>query len=630
VLQLVKPVAMSVPSMTLPKLRVPHKVVAEAPLSDIGRTNCRGPHRVPIVLPPRANVRLPPLTPQPVQQQMQQVAMETPSRGLGLSQQRAASKDRERGEQAQYASLSARTRGRRITPRRKTPRDAGEFSQSTPPVSINVSAPRQEQGRPKSEGKRRMASLTRHRRGKQRLQRLQHIRRAEFESFPHDQQHALKLAFTSADATDRGSLDVLELPMACKALGLLPRNKSENAMFTNICEEVALPGDVDFYKFWSEAVPRIRSGFCNMRQQCFRQRFLEFDCDRSGYLSKNEALLAMERLLMPRLDLDLLDGLHAGFEALFPSAQDPSTGEIDLEHFEGLITQLEEQHQRRAADRELWIIAAENVSAEDVSSCRHELIGLHSSFMGVAAALGEAGCQSLNSQQMGQLLIELGLLPRCNDAVGVCLKECGFSENESFSFNNFLHIFSRRRLQEKHSASEDMMVLFETLDRDSSGELTLEETFEVIEKLGLSPASRDERDEIERLLFEVLGDSCHIVSFDHLQELALRILEHSRSVGRWQEMHMASELGFQKAELLELRAVFFNLGSTGAGTVDAQRLHDLVIRQCPELGNLSFKGCLKKAGVTSSPEALSFIDFLRIVRLTDKKPQPTQKTLRRW
>merc|ERR1719362_273032 len=164
--------------------------------------------------------------------------------------------------------------------------------------------------------------------------------------------------------------------------------------------------------------------------------------------------------------------------------------------------------------------------------------------MGIAVATGEAGCHSLNRNQMGHLLMELGLLTSsCNDAVGVCLKQCDLGDNENFSFKDLMQVVRRRRLQEKRSASEDMRVLFETLDRDSSGELSLEEIFELIEKLGLGPGSRDERDDFERLLFEVLGDSPLGISFDRFQELALRILEHSRSIKRWQEMRTASELG---------------------------------------------------------------------------------------
>merc|ERR1719424_944212 len=142
------------------------------------------------------------------------------------------------------------------------------------------------------------------------------------------------------------ALDSVQLRRALEELGLAPKNDVEKKEMQVICDEVGIIGDVDFFTFCSEAVPRARERLRDMRRGPLLQQFKIYDSDNSGYLDVEECEQILSRNYTFSLDDQGQQLMRASFNQAIKQAVCPDIGEVDFDGFEALMALLQEHYQR--------------------------------------------------------------------------------------------------------------------------------------------------------------------------------------------------------------------------------------------------------------------------------------------
>uniref|UniRef100_A0A6U6MW91 EF-hand domain-containing protein n=1 Tax=Zooxanthella nutricula TaxID=1333877 RepID=A0A6U6MW91_9DINO len=489
-----------------------------------------------------------------------------------------------------------------------------------------------------------------------RTARLLAVRKSEFEKKNFEERDSLRHAFRTADQNDSGSLDPTELELACMAVGIVPKTDDEKAQYHAIVQEISIVCEVDFYCFVFEAVPRLRQMLRALRHSSLRQRFSSVDVDNSGYLSEEECTLVLRRFCMANLDTVAAQRMQAAFKVVLARAVDPQRGEVSFEAFEDLFTGLQEQYQRILKERTQALILEEELDEQDLAHHSVEVLAVHDSFerachvfskgkyktpsptsptspSGPAAgrtppspsprapsavcAEGEAKSTLIGERGLRSLLVEYEVLPvglsaaRCVAWSG--LQECAeYGEDQELflDFRQFLCVLRGMRAYKRGEAFGEMRAMFEMVDKDKSGNLSLSEVFGLIEDMGLSPNNKDEQFEMHRLISTLDADGSGEFNLTEFSALITELEDRIRTDKRQRAWETADDLGIPDQAVFILREAFFALDAEHCGFVDIEGMRQLVDRLRMAIPGEQLVQLVEESDQEKRGE-LGFIGFLR-------------------
>merc|ERR1711904_695809 len=99
----------------------------------------------------------------------------------------------------------------------------------------------------------------------------------------------------------------------------------------------------------------------------------------------------------------------------------------------------------------------------------------------------------------------------------------GEQGHEDINFPQCLVLIQKLRAALNFQKRDEMKTLFDSYDRDKSGDLSLQEVSRILIDLGLQPKTRDEQDEIQRMMEEVDEDGSMELNFNEFLVLFQRI-----------------------------------------------------------------------------------------------------------
>jgi len=201
---------------------------------------------------------------------------------------------------------------------------------------------------PKSSRQARLRNLNkwcRKNRKQERMNQLLVARRREFEQRPCKERRELQEAFEKHDKNFSGSLDQRELIYCLADFGLKWKTPVEQKEFTKICNEVAVLGDVDFFNFCFELVPRVRQKLRELRHGELLEEFRAYDKNNSGYLDEHECKAVFEKLCTANMDPPGLIEMKQVFVDTIKELWNTKKL-IDFEAFQEMVARAREHQER--------------------------------------------------------------------------------------------------------------------------------------------------------------------------------------------------------------------------------------------------------------------------------------------
>merc|ERR1719335_107551 len=96
---------------------------------------------------------------------------------------------------------------------------------------------------------------------------------------------------------------------------------------------------------------------------------------------------------------------------------------------------------------------------------------------------------------------------------------------------------------------EEMKTIFDSYDRDCSGDLSMREVSKILLDIGLQPKNKEEQEEIQKMMEEVDEDGSMEINFEEFLLLFQRINEKLKAMQRENERARALELNFTEVQL---------------------------------------------------------------------------------
>jgi len=328
-------------------------------------------------------------------------------------------------------------------------------------------------------------------------------------------------------------------------------------------------------------------------------------------------LTILKRLCAGNLDRDGLEQMQAAFQTVLLAALDPETSEVSFENFESLVATAQEQCQRVVRDRSEDIRKTECLRPDDVQGLSDELIPMHDMFVRARECRPCAKAKSmLDPRGLKSLLIEYALLP-ANGSANQCLAACGLAKGSPVNFRDFLWMVRRMRQFRRNEDSDRRKAMFNAVDRDGSGNLSMIEIFRLIADLGLGPTCRDEQIEMQSLILNIDADGSgefNSVEFEGLiQELEERIRRKERT-NLWT---LAAELDIEDWEVFAIREAFHTLDNRCAELLTIDSVRSLLNRLRMNLSGEQLVEMFEELDPIRCTElpVLGFVRFARMAKL---------------
>jgi len=403
-----------------------------------------------------------------------------------------------------------------------------------------------------------------------------------------------------------------DLVECLEELGLKATNEVEKKEIVVICNEVAVLASehVSFISFVFDLVPRVRLRLREMRRGPLSQHFSMYDVDESGFLDEGECTLIIDRLCSGSLDPEGNEEMRQALTSLFGElCNEAEPPEVDFEGFETLFERVQEHYQRVLSSRMDDIMEKRALTPAMVKQHLDELICLHYSF----CKADDSGDGLLDKEEIHNLLIEFDLLPHEEADQTTCMDFFDITDKDDdgmINFGEFLRLVRIVRSDQLSKQAHVLMGQFQRYDRDRSGVLNITEISALLLELGLQPRCREDQTELKRLLDEIDTDKTGDFEFAEFEILVQRTRERVAAGKRREQTLIAIELGFEHKKVAELRDVFFNLDSEGAGKLGITQLRSAVTALRLPISAEKLQAIFKKVDVDGSG-VMDFGEFLR-------------------
>eukprot|EP00746_Dinoflagellata_sp_MGD_P007769 gnl/MRDRNA2_/MRDRNA2_115448_c0_seq1.p1 gnl/MRDRNA2_/MRDRNA2_115448_c0~~gnl/MRDRNA2_/MRDRNA2_115448_c0_seq1.p1 ORF type:complete len:828 (-),score=164.11 gnl/MRDRNA2_/MRDRNA2_115448_c0_seq1:46-2412(-) len=475
--------------------------------------------------------------------------------------------------------------------------------------------------RPKTARDERVGKLKRMSKASERRQRLLNLRKAQFMKLPDDEKHVLRNAFTNFDHNGSSTLDPQELQDCLEEMGLKGVGPGQQREVSLICQEVAILGDIDFFSFCFELVPRVRESLAQMNRASLHETFETYDTDGNGSLSEAECAEIFKKLVGTNMDSVGAAQLEEAFQQALTVCRRPDEEEIQFDRFEQLFSRLAQSANRIRRERQEKIAHSEGLSAAEVEAHKNEVLVLYDSFC--RADIDGSG--RLSKHEVRGMILEHGLMPKDAAAYNRMIATAdNLFGGKDLTFRDCLTLFGLVRADQERSSEAELSQLFKLYDRDLSGELNMVEISAVLSDYGLTPRCREDQEAIKRLLDEIDADGSGTFEFHEFLKLIQRIEERMQALQFQREAVVATSLGYTPAQILELRDCFYMLDVDGSGALGVEELREVldairISMTSDQLKDLTTSLATAKSLQMNAPH-LDFEGFMRFAHEIGYKP----------
>lgn len=443
--------------------------------------------------------------------------------------------------------------------------------------------------------------------------------RRRFTTLPPKDQHGFRRVFAEYDKDGSNTLDRSELKHCLADLGLRGKNEEERAEINKIISEGS-SGEVGFYEFSLQLVPKVRAKLHELQRERLRHIFDHADEDKSNMLSTDEALNILR-----------LMGINPSDELLFEVIQDvvPKTNQqsatafdqtwirtkdvLDFTSFERLIRTLQERHERMQVERFKMISEREGFSEHDQKRWRHELVNLYDCFH--RYDLDHSG--TLEGEEVHQVVRENNLLPHNHaekEGLEVAITETQRLDGQ-FGFREFLLLIKRLRSLQRQKLHR----LFAKFDKDGSGLLSLTEVMTVLYEFGIQARNKSEQHEIRALLEEADEDASGELDFEEFVLLHQRVSDKMKAMQKEADRQLGLKLGFAETDIKDFREAFELLDVDGMGDLDMPAIRTAIEGLNANMRPEELGQIFDTLHVDRKKGTVDFQTFLHLMRMIEDK-----------
>lgn len=471
-------------------------------------------------------------------------------------------------------------------------------------------------------------------------------------SFAAGEMENLRRSFALHDTSGGGRLDQKELQSCLAEMGLAGDNTEEKRGISAICqaayenhvEEVGKEDGIDLAEFATAVVPQVRSLLAELRQKTLLKKFVCFDGDNDGTLSREEctALLA-DMGLRSAEDVGRCPASPPPFacrkrgtsaEAL-PGAPSPGGAsgdlgakqEVSFLEVQDKVSTAQEQRSAAIREKERWVQQEMDLDDQVFQEFRKDVVMLYDTFL----RYDHDGNGFLDKEEIMILILECGLLPKTRfDRVEIdnLFKVSDASGDNLIDFKEFLTFVRRIRNHVQNQNQNGHRMMFDRYDKDNSGELDISEVARLLEDLKMVPTNRTEQEEMCQLIADVDADGSGQINFEEFQVLCQRINEKLKALRFEEELEVAMCLGFTENCMRDLRWVFEQLDIDGSDTLDEGEVRHALTLMKREVSNYSLRQAFRNINEDSSG-SLNFTDYLGLMKmLRDSEGLFTDETLK--
>jgi Ca2+-binding EF-hand superfamily protein len=340
-----------------------------------------------------------------------------------------------------------------------------------------------------------------------------------------------------------------------------------------ICQEIAILGDVDFFTFCFELVPRVKESLAQMNRAALHETFETYDTDGNGSLSEEECKEILKKLVGANIDSIGTAQLEDAFHEALTICRRPDEDEIQFDRFEQLFSRLAQGSNRIRNQRQDKIANDEGLNEAEIAAHKNEILVLYDSFC--RADIDSSG--KLSKHEVRGMILEHGLMPKDAAAYNRMISDAdNIFGGKDLTFRDCLVLFRRVRADQERNSEAELGELFKLYDRDLSGELNMVEISAVLSDYGLTPRCREDQEAIKQLLDEIDADGSGTFEFPEFLKLIQRIEERMQALQFQREAVVAKTLGYSPAQVLELRDCFCMLDTDGSGSLGVDELREVL------------------------------------------------------
>lgn len=186
------------------------------------------------------------------------------------------------------------------------------------------------------------------------------------------------------------------------------------------------------------------------------------------------------------------------------------------------------------------------------------------------------------------------------------------------SFPMFLNIVHESRRRNLETMQEELRTMFNSYDRSRKGCLSKQDVFSILEEFGMLPRTKEEQEEVGRVIDWLDKDGSGGFDFEEFQEFFLRMTEQVRLAERQKEYQQGLDMGLTSEQFSILRRQFLQIGPNADGTVSQLSvLHMMAkLKSALDIVNIDEEPLrIWTRQAQQSPETeLEFIRFLAIIK----------------
>jgi len=168
------------------------------------------------------------------------------------------------------------------------------------------------------------------------------------------------------------------------------------------------------------------------------------------------------------------------------------------------------------------------------------------------------------------------------------------------------------------SSLESVSLLFQSYDKNRSGELEMKDVCCIIQELGMQPRTQEEQEAIGELLEDVDEDGSGTLHLEELLNMCVRIAERRAQFQRDAENAKAASLNLSRHQKYELRRAFDTLDADASGELNLSEVITAVHKYMAQwnLPEYIIKKIFREVDEDQSG-SVDFIEFMELMARID-------------
>eukprot|EP00930_Biecheleria_cincta_P041806 TRINITY_DN28715_c0_g1_i1.p1 TRINITY_DN28715_c0_g1~~TRINITY_DN28715_c0_g1_i1.p1 ORF type:complete len:797 (-),score=149.93 TRINITY_DN28715_c0_g1_i1:55-2445(-) len=374
----------------------------------------------------------------------------------------------------------------------------------------------------------------------------------------------LFISFKHYDFDSSFNLGNNEIRSILADLGMVPKNRNEKNEVNECINEMRerLKHEAFGFEEFLELLKAVRERLRAIQSISFMHMFLEADVDGSESLDYNEVVGIMENKLVtaPRSQDE-----HFEVRAIFSQCDADSDGLLNFEEFQIFMQKASAKLLTLRRKEEMAIAKTFQLGENILKECRAEL----PTFWEIFKRYTKDVEKGVARNDLVALMVDTGIAPV--DATVDLFKTVEFAitkwAKQWNTFPSVLHMVFEARRRCKEDMADELAAKFNTYDRDKSGELSMQEVYQILSEFNMLPKTKLEQRELGRVIEQLDADGSGTFELEEFHSLWQKMSEHVRLSKRQLEHQAGLDQGISPERLAILRRNFMDCVPSKGGVV---------------------------------------------------------------